>query len=110
MQIVIKTDASAAKGITNRVGLGKLRHLETNLLWIQERVASSEIIVEKVPGITNIADALTKHVDGPDLATHIEWTHAIIKQGRHEKMPHIADDMAVAEIHDDIMKDRESHV
>ena len=46
MQVVIKTDASAAKGITKRVGLGKLRHLETNLLWIQERVASCEIIVE----------------------------------------------------------------
>ena len=34
-QVVIETDASAAKGITNRVGLGKLRHSETNLLWKQ---------------------------------------------------------------------------
>lgn len=110
MQIVIKTDASAAKGITNTVGLGKLRHLDTNLLWIQERVASSEIIVEKVPGITDIADALTKHVDGPDLNTHIEWINAVIKQGRHEKMPNLADDMAVSLIHGEIMQVRESYL
>ena len=63
-----------------------------------------------MPVITNIADALTKHVDGPDLATHIEWTNAGIKQGRHEKMPHLADDMAVSVIHDDIMKVREGYV
>ena len=108
-QIVIKTDASAAKGITNRVGLGKLRHLETNLLWIQERVASSEIIVEKVPGVTNIADALTKHVDGPDLVTHIAWTSAEVQQDRHDLMPNLAEDMAVSVLHDEIKECREQY-
>ena len=29
-QLVINTDASAAKGIANRSGLGKVRHLETS--------------------------------------------------------------------------------
>ena len=65
-QIVIKADASAAKVIANWFGLGKLRHLETNLRWIQERIASSELIVVKIVGLTNIADALAKHVDGPN--------------------------------------------
>ena len=34
----VQTDASAAKGIVTRVGLGKVRHLETNQLWLQAKV------------------------------------------------------------------------
>ena len=32
------TDSSAAVGICNRHGLGKLRHLDTRTLWIQQAV------------------------------------------------------------------------
>ena len=31
------TDSSAALGISTRSGLGKLRHLETHTLWVQEK-------------------------------------------------------------------------
>ena len=31
-------DAAAAIGVAQRVGLGKLRHLETQSLWLQESV------------------------------------------------------------------------
>ncbi len=34
----IYTDNLAAKGIANRRGLGKTRHIHTNNLWIQERL------------------------------------------------------------------------
>ena len=34
---VMKTITPAAKGIANRAGLGKLRRLEPNLLWIQKK-------------------------------------------------------------------------
>ena len=32
------TDSSAAMGICQRQGLGKLRHVETHTLWVQEKV------------------------------------------------------------------------
>ena len=32
------TDSSAAMGICQRQGLGKLRHIETHTLWVQEKV------------------------------------------------------------------------
>ncbi len=35
--IKLKTDASAAKGIASRRGLGKVRHIEVSQLWLQER-------------------------------------------------------------------------
>ena len=36
--ITISSDASAAIGITKRLGLGKVRHLSVADLWIQQRV------------------------------------------------------------------------
>ena len=36
--IVVKTDASAAKGIASRRGLGKVRHIDVSQLWLQDRV------------------------------------------------------------------------
>ena len=36
VSIRVNTDASAAKGIANRKGLGKVRHIAVNQLWIQD--------------------------------------------------------------------------
>ena len=55
------TDSSAAIGICSRQGLGKLRHLDTHTLWIQQAVRSRRVDLRKVPGEANPADLLTKH-------------------------------------------------
>ena len=55
------TDSSAAIGICNRQGLGKLRHLDTHTLWIQQAVRLKRVNLRKVPGESNPADLLTKH-------------------------------------------------
>jgi hypothetical protein len=64
----VMTDASAAKGIANRIGLGKLRHLETSQLWLQSKVADCTIKITKVKGTENPADALTNFLSGPSLS------------------------------------------
>ena len=56
------TDSSAALGIASRSGLGKLRHLETHTLWLQEEVRTGAITVKKVRGEVNPADLFTKHL------------------------------------------------
>jgi hypothetical protein len=55
------TDSSAAIGICSRQGLGKLRHLDTHTLWIQQAVRTKRVDLRKVPGEENPADLLTKH-------------------------------------------------
>ncbi len=55
------TDSSAAIGICSRQGLGKLRHLDTHTLWVQQAVRTKRIDLRKVPGEQNPADLLTKH-------------------------------------------------
>ena len=90
-RIRVSTDASAAKGIASRRGLGKIRHIEVHQLWVQDKVASGEIEVRKVEGKTNIADVLTKHVAAEDIRIHMHYTSQCYACGRHGIMPQVAD-------------------
>ena len=45
VKVHAKTDASAAKGIAMRRGMGKVRHIEVNQLWVQEKVAQGIVKV-----------------------------------------------------------------
>ena len=60
--IEVRSDASAAIGIASRRGVGKARHIEVSHLWLQQRVANSDIVLVKVDGVLNRADSLTKYV------------------------------------------------
>ena len=62
-KIRIKTDASAARGMALRKGLGPVRHIQVGQLWIQDKVNSGDIEIEKIGGKINLADTLTKHSD-----------------------------------------------
>ncbi len=55
------TDSSAAIGTCSRQGLGKLRHLDTHTLWVQQAVRSKRIQLVKIDGDINPADVFTKH-------------------------------------------------
>ena len=87
--IAIKSDASAAIGISSRVGIGKVRHIEVTQLWVQEKVASREIVIEKVATEDNLADALTKAVDAQIIQKHVLGTSAEILSDRHPLAPKI---------------------
>ncbi len=55
------TDSSAALGICSRQGLGKLRHLDTHTLWVQQAVRTKQVDLRKIDGAVNPADLFTKH-------------------------------------------------
>ena len=84
------TDASAAIGISGRKGLGKVRHLETNQLWIQDKIKQGDICVFKCNGPENPADALTKPVKNDELTAHIWHAGMLVKGGRHELAPRVS--------------------
>ena len=60
------TDSTATMGICARKGLGKLRHIDTNCLWIQAKVRSGEVQLRKVRGEVNPADLFTKPLTSSD--------------------------------------------
>ncbi len=58
--IDVWVDATAARGIGSRRGLGKVRHIEVALLWVQDVVRNKTIRLHKVDGTANPANILTK--------------------------------------------------
>ena len=97
-KIRIKTDASAARGMALRKGLGPVRHIEVGQLWIQDKVSSGDISVEKVDGKINLADTLTKHSDSGSLEVHISGTGMECRYGRHHDAPDVAGDEVIETI------------
>ena len=65
------TDSTATIGICGRQGLGKLRHIDTQCLWIQQRVRDHIVSLMKVKGEDNPADLFTKHLTGSDLVERL---------------------------------------
>ena len=66
-------DANAAIGIIRRIGLGKVRHLNTSWLWVQEKEASRELQYHKVQVSDSSADLFTKAPEH-DSIVHTEAT------------------------------------
>lgn len=62
VKIVLRSDSSAALGIGGRPGLGKLRHLETGFLWLQDMLLLKRLLIKMVMGTNNPADLGTKHL------------------------------------------------
>ena len=89
VKVQINTDPSTGKSIASRRGAGKVRHLDSQELWIQERVARGDISIKKVPGEENLSDILTKHVDRKTLDKHLEGIGLMRRTGRHELSPSI---------------------
>ena len=60
-------DSNTAKAITSRLGLGKVRHLEVRYLWVQEAHRKKRFEIQKVAGVKNPADILTKPLSATEM-------------------------------------------
>ena len=82
------TDSSAALGIAKRSGLGKIRHLATHTLWLQEKVRDKSIEVRKIKGDENPADLFTKHLPSRDKVHQlVKLVGCEYRDGRAESAP-----------------------
>ena len=82
------TDSSAAIGVCSRQGLGKLRHIDTHLLWIQQAVRSRRVDLRKIPGEVNPADMFTKHLPSRDrLSALMQLLGCQYRDGRASSAP-----------------------
>ena len=79
--------ASAALGIIARAGLGKVRHLRTQALWLQEARQEGRLKFTKVPGEENPWDAGTKHMAAPLLERHVAAMGAKFEEGLAASAP-----------------------
>ena len=83
----IWSDAGAALGIIHRTGLGKIRHIDTGLLWIQQTAAEQRLRFQQVLGKHNPADLFTKYLDQATSEGHITTPHYKFINGRVKEAP-----------------------
>ena len=89
LTINLYTDASGAKGIATRRGLGKLRHVEVHLLWLQHQVASGVFKINKIDGKVNPADLMTKYLTQDTMRKHMKRHRYDFMSGRAEACPEV---------------------
>ena len=94
LDVWLWVDASAAIGIARRKGLGKIRHIETQALWVQDAVRQRRVNLKKVDGKLNPSDIHTKYLDMQTMERHLKFMRVQRRQGR----PGVAPEMVSGEL------------
>ena len=89
LKLRVHSDATAAIGIAKRRGLGRIRHLHTADLWVQEKIRSGHVELLKILGSENPADLFTKYVDSTVIAMARKRMDLIFRDGRSAIAPQI---------------------
>ena len=82
----VRTDSAAAQGIGGRHGLGKLRHIDTACLWIQDKIRRGAFNPSRIKGILNPADIFTKYTHTADQVQHV-WLGWVVNMRMVELLP-----------------------
>ena len=70
--LVLLSDSSAARAFASRRGVGRMRHIETRMLWLQAEVQQQRIKLGKVLGKENPADLMTKYLSESEIREHLQ--------------------------------------
>ena len=84
LSVNIAMDASAGISIGSRRGLGKVKHIDTCYLWVQEIVDQGRIRLKKVNTQDMLADLMTKPLDGQTAAKLLGRMGYCVRSGKHE--------------------------
>ena len=71
-------DSSAALGVVHRKGAGKLRHIRVHMLWVQDARESGQLEYNKVGGLHNPGDLMSRHL----MQQHLEKLGVQLRDGR----------------------------
>ena len=111
VKVKVHSDACAAIGMARRRGLGRVRHLDVEDLWVQTKVRDGHIDLLKVKGSENPADILTKYVSAEILKQMLERINLKFLDGRSPAAPELPpESMAVILAREEARAARESPV
>ena len=77
-------DASAGIAIGSRRGLGKVKHIDTVFLWVQEVVDQKRVTIGKKVTDEMLADILTKPANSTTLEKMLQGMGYYPEAGRHD--------------------------
>ena len=82
-------DASAALGIIGRTGLGKMRHIDTSYLWLQQQSIKDKLKFKKVLGTESPPDMNTKGPNENLINKYTEMLNREHREGRSDLAPEL---------------------
>ena len=96
VKVRVHSDACAAIGIARRRGLGRVRHLHVEDLWVQSKVREGHVDLVKVKGAENPADMLTKYVSADILEKMLKIINLRFLGGRSSIAPELPPETVAA--------------
>ena len=81
-RMCIHMDASAALGVIQRKGVGKVRHLDVGTLWLQEKQLKQIMEFKKIHGLSNAGDMMTKNIPRGTMEKHVAAINCEWRSGR----------------------------
>lgn len=66
LRLEMHTDSSAARGVIQRTGSGRIKHFQVKQVWFQERESRKQLTISKLLGARNVADLLTHRDTDPE--------------------------------------------
>ena len=79
----VNMDATAAIGMAGRRGLGKVKHIHTVFLWVQERLQEHKAVVKKQHTTDMLADILTKYLPRETLEKLLGGMGFVYRDSKH---------------------------
>ena len=68
----IHIDSSSAQALLHKQGPGRIKHLDTQQMWLQEKVRAGDFTVSRISTENNLADILTKNVPETVMNRHLK--------------------------------------
>ena len=100
LDVRLHTNATTGKAIVTRRGLGKVRHIAVNELWLQEQVSSKRVMINKIKNKFNVADLLTKYLSAHEISQIVDDMQHEFAEGRNVDAPELSIVSDVNFIHD----------
>ena len=72
VEILLRSDSSSARAMCSRQGAGRVKHMATRWMWIQERLRDRAFRLNAVPTADNVADIFTKATTRATMEKHCE--------------------------------------
>ncbi|CAK0906520.1 unnamed protein product [Prorocentrum cordatum] len=84
-KVKVVSDSSAARGFASRRGVGKLKHVQTRYLWVQERIVMQHLELGKIGTADNRSDLLTKPFGRKEIDVRMKGINQDYRSGRAAK-------------------------
>ena len=81
VEAIMRSDSAAARGISQRMGCGRVRHLDCALMWVQNAIKEKALKAGPIAGVRNPADVGTKALSGHFASATCAW----VRWSRHQR-------------------------